>query len=93
VSLLKPDKICLSGERVESNQNIIVSNLRAVLSRPFYLQLVLFPLNLTILIISQKREVDIMEREGNFARGCLWGLVISIPLWIALIWLVKSVIE
>ena len=34
-----------------------------------------------------------MEREGNFARGCLWGLVISIPLWIALIWLVKSVIE
>jgi hypothetical protein len=32
-----------------------------------------------------------MEREGSFAVGCFWGILISIPLWIILFGLVALI--
>lgn len=33
-----------------------------------------------------------MKQDGHFFKGLLWALAISIPLWIALFWLVKLIL-
>lgn len=34
-----------------------------------------------------------MIKEGNFAVGCGWGILLAIPLWIFIGWIVGGLIK